>query len=212
MASAPVLHLLFERPGLGAPEGGNAGTEGKIPGWGLPLVLPGTAFGLDIGQAGISLAPDTNKHAQAFLTCLPVPVSHPTMLLILSPSLELAVNGRPVPPVTLLKELDELMVEGVETTTLHLVRFHGGCIGPAPVSHLGRPCPLCRVRLTSTATVYACTRCGTCMHQEDAGGHFLNCASVAGSCPVCGEPVRLISGYHRLPGHYPAEAIDGSDN
>ena len=175
-------------------------------------MLPGTAFGLDVGQTGITLAPDTGEPARAVLTCLPVPVSRPTQLLILSPSLELAVNGRPAPPVTLLKELDELMVEGVETITLHLVRFQGGCVGPAPASHLGRPCPLCRVRLTSTTTVYACTRCGTCLHQEDAGGRFLNCASVTAACPVCGEPVRLSRGYHRLPGHFPVEVNDDSEN
>jgi hypothetical protein len=129
----------------------------------------------------------------------PLTVGRRTSLLMLSPpGVEARVNDRPSPRVAVLGVGDQLQVG---QTVLHVTRFREIAVGPPTSELLGRRCGVCRVPFDESTTVYV-HECGTPMHLEPESTpaeERLQCALLGGSCPNCGEPISLESGYSYLP-------------
>ena len=130
----------------------------------------------------------------------------PLLLLLVPGGRQVIVNGSPAPPVSLLAEGDEVILDERSGAVAHVALFHRASIGPPRPEEIGVTCPLCLVPVEPDTTLYRCFHCGKPLHLEPEArpeGERLECARLCTECPSCHVPIRMETGYGRLPEFYP---------
>jgi hypothetical protein len=161
---------------------------------------------------------DTNEDAQLLLSPLEIGSSRPQSapgkfvieqiqtpsgpyLLLLTPFGRAArANGAPMPRVGLLKDGDQVLLDGVVSLQVGLVRRF--LRRTAEARHTARSCVICRGRIVEGREIYVCD-CEAVMHCDpiepgeetarsalgDSQDDRLNCAALPSGCPVCKRPI-----------------------
>jgi hypothetical protein len=130
-----------------------------------------------------------------------VAVGRQPYLLLLSPGQRRPrVNGQWAPRVALLNVRDQVQLP--DGTVWHVTLYTGSALGRPEAEHVGKECPVCRLRLTPETTVYVCPSCATATHcegEDRPADERLECIRLSSECPSCGGPVVLGQGYTYLP-------------
>jgi len=146
----------------------------------------------------IVAAPPRRVPAPGALYFEPLTVDRRPALLMLTPKgVEVRVNGRPSPRVSVLAVGDQLQLGDA---VLHLTRYREPAVGPPSPELLGRRCEVCRVPFDEHTRVYI-HDCGQPLHLEPESKPAedrLECA-LLGDCPNCREPISMESGFSYLP-------------
>lgn len=171
-----------------APGSSSAGSS--APDW-PTLVLPAGLAHLCLDQRPVALVASAPRGPAITFEVLDGR-PNPRVVALCPADRQLRLNGRPAPPLVLLRIGDELQLEGL---SLHLTEFLGGGAELLPAHREGAPCGLCRQPISATTPVIICT-CNEVLHLEEAPG--LDCAA-QGDCPTCERPLQLEGGWAWTP-------------
>ncbi len=203
-AHAMSFHLLFEQAGesVSHPPGNNVPEDESWSRCRLEIRN-------DISYVDFSLgtlpreAQQSGKKPENVVLFQPIWDHLPHRLLMVNPAgLPLKVNGRPAPPLSLLKEKDEVSPGPLATVVAHVVLHHNPRIGPPDKGEIGKPCLLCNSRIIRDTTLYRCCRCGKALHLEGDDKPEkvrLECARICSECPACRTPIVFETGYRYTP-------------
>jgi hypothetical protein len=137
--------------------------------------------------------------------------SGPHLLVLTPPGRSARVNGAPLPRVGLLRDGDQVLLDGVVSLQVAVVRrfFRQA----AERQHTTRPCVVCRGRIVEGREIYLCA-CEAVMHCEspessEGSADFLllgstderlNCAAMLPGCPVCQRSIEWPAAEAPRPG------------
>jgi len=114
------------------------------------------------------------------------------LLLAAAPGINLRHNDQLAPGLVLLRDGDQISIDG--GPALELAQYSRPWVGAPPAEAVGTPCPVCRLPLTAGARVFRCGVCGMLLHFEESEDD-LQCALVNANCPSCTQPIRFVEGY-----------------